>query len=440
MAGLAKVANKRCVMCIDLKSFYASVECADRGLDPFQTNLVVADPDRSANTICLAITPAMKAAGVKNRCRVRDIPDGIEYLTAVPRMRRYMEASGQILAAYLELVSAEDVHVYSIDECFVEAGPYLRLYGVDARTFARKLIAKAFEATGVTATAGIGENLFQAKLALDVCAKHASDGIGWLDAESFKREMWFHRPITDVWGIGPGIAKRLAKYGAYDLAGVCSVNPKVLRKEFGRNAEYLIDHAWGLEACTVAQARGYRPRGHSKTNGQVLMRDYGWQEVETLLREMVLASALELVADGLCAVVAGVYVGYSASNFPHQSWEAFGPCGSMAAGAGGSAKLPKPTNDPQALTDAVLAIYRARVTPGLAIRRVNVAFDGLVPAGEVQPTLFDDDVAEGKRAAVARAMVDVRKRFGANALLKATSLKEEANAMERNNQVGGHRA
>lgn len=440
MAGLAKVANKRCVMCIDLKSFYASVECADRGLDPFQTNLVVADPDRSANTICLAITPAMKAAGVKNRCRVRDIPDGIEYLTAVPRMRRYMEASGQILAAYLELVSAEDVHVYSIDECFVEAGPYLRLYGVDARTFARKLIAKAFEATGVTATAGIGENLFQAKLALDVCAKHASDGIGWLDAESFKREMWFHRPITDVWGIGPGIAKRLAKYGAYDLAGVCSVNPKVLRKEFGRNAEYLIDHAWGLEACTVAQARGYRPRGHSKTNGQVLMRDYGWQEVETLLREMVLASALELVADGLCAAVAGVYVGYSASNFPHQSWEAFGPCGSMTAGAGGSAKLPKPTNDPQALTDAVLAIYRARVTPGLAIRRVNVAFDGLVPAGEVQPTLFDDDVAEGKRAAVARAMVDVRKRFGANALLKATSLKEEANAMERNNQVGGHRA
>ena len=347
-------------------------------------------------------------------------------------MRRYMEASGQILAAYLELVSAEDVHVYSIDECFVEAGPYLRLYGVDARTFARKLIAKAFEATGVTATAGIGENLFQAKLALDVCAKHASDGIGWLDAESFKREMWFH--------IGPGIAKRLAKYGAYDLAGVCSVNPKVLRKEFGRNAEYLIDHAWGLEACTVAQARGYRPRGHSKTNGQVLMRDYGWQEVETLLREMVLASALELVADGLCAAVAGVYVGYSASNFPHQSWEAFGPCGSMAAGAGGSAKLPKPTNDPQALTDAVLAIYRARVTPGLAIRRVNVAFDGLVPAGEVQPTLFDDDAAEGKRAAVARAMVDVRKRFGANALLKATSLKEEANAMERNNQVGGHRA
>lgn len=284
----------------------------------------------------------MKAIGVKNRCRVRDIPKGVEYLTAVPRMRRYMEASGQILAAYLELVSAEDVHVYSIDECFIEAGPYLRLYDIDAREFARKLMAKAFEATGVTATAGIGENMFQAKLALDVCAKHAADGIGWLDQESFKREMWFHRPLTDVWGIGPGIARRLEKYGAYDLAGVCSVEPGVLRKEFGKGVEYLIDHAWGLEACTVVQARGYRPRGHSKTNGQVLMRDYDWREVETLLREMVLASALELVADGLCAAVAGVYVGYSISNFPRQAREAFGPCGSMAAGAGGSAKLPSP--------------------------------------------------------------------------------------------------
>ena len=177
-----------------------SVECADRGLDSFTTNLVVADPDRSANTICLAITPAMKALGARNRCRVRDIPESIDYMVAVPRMRRYMEASGQIVAAYLELVSAEDVHVYSIDECFIDAAPYLRLYRTDARTFARKLMDAAFRVTGVTATAGIGENMFQAKVALDICAKHAPDGIGQLDAESFKREVWFHRPITDVWG------------------------------------------------------------------------------------------------------------------------------------------------------------------------------------------------------------------------------------------------
>lgn len=430
---------ERCVICIDLKSFYASVECADRGLDPFKDNLVVADPDRSANTICLAITPAMKALGVKNRCRVRDIPAGIHYTVAVPRMRRYMEASGQIVAAYLELVSAQDVHVYSIDECFIEAGPYLRLYGIDARTFARRLMAKAREAAAVAATTGIGENMFQAKLALDVLAKHAPDGIGQLDGESFRRQMWFHRPLTDVWGIGPGIARRLEKFGVYDLAGICSIAPKVLRREFGKNAEYLIDHAWGLEACTVAQARAYRPRGHSKTNGQVLMRDYSTVEAETLLREMVLASALECVSEGLCAAAAGVFVGYSASNFAHQSWETW-PRGAAAASAGGTAKLSKPTSDPHALTEEVLAIYREKVAPEAKIRRVTVTLGGLVPASEVQPALFDDDAAEGKRAAVAQAMADVRRRFGANAMLKATSLKEEANAMERNNQVGGHRA
>lgn len=435
-----KHAATGCVMCIDLKSFYASVECADRGLDPFTTNLVVADPDRSANTICLAITPAMKALDVKNRCRVRDIPEGIDYHIAVPRMRRYMEASGQIVAAYLELVSAEDVHVYSIDECFIDVAPYLRLYRTDARRFARKLMDAAYQATGVTATAGIGENMFQAKVALDVCAKHAADGIAQLDAELFKREVWFHRPITDIWGIGPGIARRLAKHGAYDLAGVCATNPKVLHREFGKNAEYLIDHAWGLETCTVSQARSYRPRGHSLSNGQVLMRDYAPAEAETLLREMTLTSSLELVEKGLCAQVVSVWAGYSASNFPHQSWEKFGPCGSGASGAGGSAKLPKPTNDAGTLTDAVLAMFRARVAPNLAIRRLNVAFDELVDANDVQPTLFDDDRAEKKAVAVSRAMVDVRRRFGANALMKATSLKEEANGMERNNQVGGHRA
>lgn len=277
MTDLRKTSG--CVICIDLKSFYASVECADRGLDPFTTNLVVADPDRSANTICLAITPAMKAAGVRNRCRVRDIPPGIEYLTAIPRMKRYMQVSGEIVGSYLELVSPQDLQAYSIDECFIDAAPYLRLYRTDARTFAKRLMRRAFEVSDVTATAGIGPNMFQAKVALDICAKHASDGIGQLDDESFKREIWFHRPITDIWGIGPGIARRLAKHGAYDLAGVCAVNPKVLRREFGKNAEYLIDHAWGLEACTVEQARGYRPRGHSLTNGQVLMRDYSCREV-----------------------------------------------------------------------------------------------------------------------------------------------------------------
>ena len=396
MTDLRKTSG--CVICIDLKSFYASVECADRGLDPFTTNLVVADPDRSANTICLAITPAMKAAGVRNRCRVRDIPPGIEYLTAIPRMKRYMQVSGEIVG-YLRACQptgpAGVFHRRVLHRCRALPAPLPhRRAHVRKTPDAARLRGFGCHRHGRHRTEHV-----PSEGGAQHCAKHAGDGIGQLDDESFKREIWFHRPITDIWGIGPGIARRLAKHGAYDLAGVCAVNPKVLRREFGKNAEYLIDHAWGLEACTVEQARGYRPRGHSLTNGQVLMRDYSCREVETLLREMVLGSALELVEKGLCAQVASVYVGYSASNFPHQSWEKCGPFGAAAAGAGGSAKLPKPTNAVDALTDAVLGIYRARVTPELSIRRVNIALADLMPVDKVQSTLFDDAANERKQAA-----------------------------------------
>ena len=210
---------ERTYLCIDLKSFYASVECTDRGLDSFATDLVVADPERSANTICLAITPSMKAKGVRNRCRVRDIPAGMAYITAVPRMRRYMEVSAEIYRTYLEFVSAEDAWPYSVDECFLDATPYLGLYGTDARTLARRMVAAVRGRTGIAATAGVGPNLFLAKVALDITAKHAGDGIGVLDEESFRREVWFHHPITDIWGMGPGTARRLAQRRIFDLAG-----------------------------------------------------------------------------------------------------------------------------------------------------------------------------------------------------------------------------
>ena len=215
------LANKRTksYVCIDLKSFYASVECVDRGLDPFTENLVVADPTRGSGTICLAITPAMKALGVKNRCRIFQIPNGIEYTMATPRMARYMEVSAQINALYLRYVSTEDIHVYSIDECFIDATPYLKLYRMGAKAFAEMLRNKVTEETGITATAGIGPNLFLAKVALDIEAKKAADGIGILDEESYKREIWFHRPITDIWQVGQGIAHRLAKHGIHDMAG-----------------------------------------------------------------------------------------------------------------------------------------------------------------------------------------------------------------------------
>lgn len=303
--------EERTYLCIDLKSFYASVECADRGLDPFTTNLVMADPTRSANTICLAITPALKAQGVKNRCRLGDIPDGIEFTCAMPRMSRYMEVSANIVGAYQRYVSPDDMHVYSIDESFIDATPYLKLYGMDAKSFARMLMNAAFECADVMATAGIGPNLLMAKVALDVCAKHAPDGIGVLDDDSWKREIWFHRPITDIWGIGPGIARRLERRDVFDLAGICTLPQKSIVKEFGKNGLFLLDHAWGQEPCTISQARNYKRHGHSISNGQVLMRDYRFSEAQTLIREMALASCLELTEKGLAATGVGLYVGYS---------------------------------------------------------------------------------------------------------------------------------
>ncbi len=414
----------RMCMCIDLKSFYASVECADRGLDPFSTNLVVADPTRSANTICLAITPAMKALGVKNRCRIRDIPAGIEHLVAMPRMRRYMEVSAQVVSIYLRFVAPADLHVYSIDECFIEATPYLALYHTDARTLASKMMAAVREEIGITATAGVGTNLFLAKLALDVLAKHAPDGIGFLDEDSFRREMWFHRPITDVWGIGHGIAARLERMGARDLAGVCALPPSMLRREFGKNAEHLIDHAWGLEPCTIADIKAYVPRGHSLSNGQVLMRDYAPAEARTLLREMVSESALELLEKRLCCSGVGLYVGFSGEG-----------------GAAASHKLPQPTSSRRALVRELLALFDERVGAGEKIRRVNIALTGLVPEEEAQLSLFGMEDEDGRaERSVAQAASAVRERFGKNALLHGTSLRSEANARERNLQVGGHRA
>ena len=255
--------QERTYVCIDLKSFYASVECVARGLDPMTTKLVVADPTRSEMTICLAVSPAMKAAGVRNRCRLHEIPKGMEFITARPRMRAYMAASADIYGVYLRYVSPDDIHPYSIDECFIDATPYLELYAVDARGFANTLRDAVRAETGIPATVGIGPNLFLAKVALDIAAKHAPDGIGELDACSFREQIWPHRPITDIWNIGPGIARRLAKYRVFDLRGVTEVDPDVLYGEFGVNAEYLIDHAWGWEPCTIAEVKAYEPETSS---------------------------------------------------------------------------------------------------------------------------------------------------------------------------------
>ena len=417
----------RIYMCIDLKSFYASVECADRGLDPFTTNLVVADPTRGDGTICLAASPAIKALGVSSRARVFEIPKDIEYVKAPPRMKRYMEVSAQIYGIYLQRISAQDIHVYSIDECFIDATPYLKLYDTDARSLAKLLMKDVEDQTHICATAGIGTNLFLAKVALDVTAKHVDDHIGFLNEREFRRKIWHHQPITDIWGIGPGIARRLRQYNVRDLAGITQIDERFLHKEFGVNAEYLIDHAWGYEPCTMADIHAYRPHGHSTANGQVLMRDYSVAEARNVLREMATASALDLVEKRLVCDSVALYVGYS--------WDDLG-----APSAGAARKLGKLTNSRSELLARVLEIYDEIVDRDRSVRRLSVSLGGLADEKYATHTLFDDVAAEQEEHSLSAATLAVQKKFGKNALLRGVSLREEATQRERNNQVGGHRA
>lgn len=438
----------RAYLCIDLKCFYASVECVDRGRDPFEHRLVVADPSRGRKTICLAISPAMKVLGVRNRCRVFEIPDGIDYEMARPRMRRYMEVSADIYARYLRYFSPEDIHVYSVDEVFIDVTPYLALYGKTPRELAVELIDMVRRETGICATAGIGTNLFLAKVALDVTAKHAPDNIGELDEERYKCLIWPHRPITDIWGIGPGIARHLAQMGAHDMGGVALLPEQVLYDEFGVNAELLIDHAWGVEPCTMAEIHAYRPKAHSMGSGQVLMRDYAFDEAQVVLREMVDNLALELVDKGLVCGHVSLFVGYAhergATGEKSAAAETFTGehgtrvVGRRGEGANASRKLAEATSSRVALTAAFLELYAEIVDPNRAVRRVNIAVGELVPEEYAELTLFSDPAADAAERSLARAEMAVKRRFGKNALVRGISYRPEATGRERNEQVGGH--
>lgn len=467
---------QRTYICIDLKTFYASVECADRGRDPFTTNLVVADPDRGPSTICLAITPAMKKLGIRNRCRIFEIPAGIDYIMAKPRMRHYMEVSAKIYGIYLEFVSPEDVHVYSIDECFIDATPYLALYGLTPRGFARRLMDAVRARTGICATAGIGPNLFLAKVALDITAKHVPDGIGVLDEEAFRRLIWPHRPITDIWGIGPGIAARLEKYNVFDLMGVAALDEDILYRELGVNAEYLIDHAHGREPCTIADIHAYRPAATSLSNGQVLARDYSFAEARTVLREMVDVSALDLVDRRAVCDRISLYVGYGRGAAPNDALPArcadrggrsavddtlvlderapaqpgalfTGEHGTRRlpgqggyAHAGGQRKIGEQTNSFKHLMRHFDALFRETVDPSRAIRRINIGLGNLIPEEMASYDLFCDIEAEQQERRLQRTVLDVKQRYGKNSLLKGTNFKRGATGRERNDQVGGHHA
>lgn len=447
--------------CIDLKSFYASVECTDRGWNPYEKRLVVADPERGEKTICLAVSPALKALGVPGRCRVFEIPKGIEYTKAKPRMRRYMEVSAQIVATYLEFVSAADLHVYSIDECFIDLTPYLALYKTSAKDLVNQLRDAVFERTKITATAGIGPNLFLAKVALDVTAKHADDNIGILDAQSFRKIIWPHRPITDIWQIGHGIARRLERFGIRDLEGVAHADIDLLYKEFGANAEFLIDHAWGIEPCTIAEIKAYEPETTSIGNGQVLPCDYTFEEGRMILREMVDETVLDLVDKHLVTSHLSLHVGYgkddgSADREDSETKDDFADIGHRGDNStkgnlanarrkhdshvSVSKKLGIATNSFNKLAKLFDELYCEKVDQMRPIRRFNLACGHLEPEEYATYDLFTDVAAEEEERARQDALLEIKHKFGKDAVMRGTSYKEKARGLERTHQVGGHHA
>lgn len=413
-------------LCIDLKSFYASVECVERGLDPMTTNLVVADPERGDKTICLAITPAMKKLGIKNRCRVFEIPKNIQYIMAEPRMKLYIDYAAAIYGIYLNYISKDDIHVYSIDESFLDATPYLNLYHMTARELAKTIMQDILRQTGIRSTCGIGTNLYLAKIALDILAKHADDYIGYLDESLYREKLWQHKPLTDFWRIGPGIARKLANYGINTMEGIATSNEDFLYRLFGIDAELLIDHAWGREPTTIADIKAYTPKTNCITSGQVLMRDYEFAEGLLIIKEMADLLCLDLAAKEMVTKSITLQVGYA----NHLKLEP----------SHGTAALSTETNLDHIIRPAVEALYKRIVNPQYQIRSVNISCNNVRPEKYRQITLFDDTAQLEKSHKVQSAVLDIKQKYGKNAILKAMNLEQEATTRERNRQIGGHKS
>lgn len=412
-------------MCIDLKTFYASVECVERGLDPFNTNLVVADQNRGKGTICLAVSPKMKMLGVKNRCRIYEIPPTIKYIIAMPRMKKYIEYSANIYKIYLKYFSKEDIHVYSIDEAFMDASKYLKLYKSTPIELAKKIIKDIFKSYGITATAGIGTNMYLAKIALDITAKHNPNNIGYLDEEKYKKELWHHKPLTDFWQIGKGIERRLNKMRIFDMYDIANADPKKIYKEFGINAEYLIDHSFGKESCTIADIKSYKPKCNSISNSQVLFEDYSFIKARLVLKEMVELGSLRLVENNLMTDTIGLYIGYSKD---------------VIRATGGTKKLTNYTNIYSELLKSFLDVYDKTTNKNFSIRRIGINLANVTEKENIQLNLFIDQEKVNKERKLELAMCNIKNKMGKNTIIRGMNLEEGATAMARNKLIGGHRS
>ncbi len=464
---------------IDLKSFYASVECAARHLDPLTALLVVADESRTEKTICLAVSPAMKAYGLPGRCRLFEVMEKareveartgkkLDYIIAPPRMRLYIETSKRIYDLYLEFFAPEDIHVYSIDEVMIDLTKYLALYKCSPRELVRRVIQRILRETGITATGGIGTNLYLAKVAMDILAKHVDadeDGvrIAEVDERTYRETLWPHRPITDFWRTGRGIAKRLERYGIYtmgDLARMSLISADTLYREFGVDAELMIDHAWGLETCTMADIKAFEPETRSISQGQVLAEAYSFEKARVIVQEMADQMSLELVEKRLTAAFVSLTVVYDKTPADYQGEMIENRyAGRIPKPAHGVQRLedvmgnPAPTASARRLMAAALSVYDRTVSRRLPVRRIYLDFglsgdqDSQAPAQAEQLSLFAapeiteaDREAEEKERRVQEAMLQIKSRYGKNAILKGMNLQKGATAMERNRQVGGHQA
>lgn len=412
-------------LCIDLKTFFASVECVERKLDPFAVNLVVADPSRGKGALCLAVSPKMKEQGVHNRCRIFEIPDNISYITAMPRMNLYMQYSADIYGIYLKYISREDIHVYSIDEAFLDVSEYLQMYSVSAKELARMILQDIYTTTGITATVGIGTNLYLAKIALDITAKHAKDNMGVLDEQLYRETLWHHKPVSDFWQVGRGISKRLEKYSVADTYDIAHMDERILYREFGVNAEYLIDHAWGREPTTIKEIKAYKSKSNSLSNSQILFEDYNYEEALLVLKEMVELNVQNLVESHRVTDHIGLYIGYSARN---------------VKATGGSRKLSNVTNSYAYLRNAFIELYRETVNRQELVHMLSISFGNVVDEMYETYDLFTDFNALEKEKKLQLTLLNIKHKFGKNAVIKGMNLLNKATAISRNKLVGGHNA
>lgn len=501
--------KEKTYIAIDLKSFYASVECIERGLDPLTTNLVVADPSRTEKTICLAVSPSLKALGISGRARLFEASEqvkqanamrlekapgrrltgaswdanalkndpslAIDYIVAPPQMAHYMTYSARIYETYLRHVSPQDIHVYSIDEVFIDATPYLRASGLTAYEFARRLVQDVLNTSGITATAGIGTNLYLCKVAMDIVAKHTEPDeygvrIAQLDEMSYRRLLWDHQPLTDFWRIGRGYSKRLEKVGITTMGQIarCSLggandfyNEELLYKLFGINAQLLIDHAWGWEPCTIAHIKAYRPSTNSISSGQVLQEPYPWEKAKLIVREMTDLLVLDLVEKGLETDQLTLTIGYDVENLidPHRAAAYHGEITVDHYGrkvpkhAHGTANLERPTASTNQIMAAVTKLFDRIADPQLLVRRITIAACRVIPEGSredalcQQMDLFTDPVQQERQAEALdrekrrqKTVLQIKRKYGKNAILKGMNFEEGATARERNRQIGGHKA